>query len=210
MLVATCSLALAAAPAGADTLLSADFSGMTAGQPVGTGGPTAGEPDDENSVSTGAVHFGFLDDAEVTTGVVEIFAKFWFTEHESFTFSVREPHFAAYSFTDISFGDDGSVSVNDAAGFAGMAGTDETGRAIEMFVIHDLDAGTYDIWRDGALVLDDRAHGIVGHGVGGLYAGINWDPDLDGVFYMDDLHGTTGPFTANESMTWGDVKTTWL
>lgn len=30
MLIAACSLALAAAPAGADTLLSADFSGMTA------------------------------------------------------------------------------------------------------------------------------------------------------------------------------------
>jgi hypothetical protein len=230
-LIATCSLVLAAVPAAADTLLSAGFSGMTAGQPVGTGGPTVGEPDniqgcvatirgtpfpttclemdDENSVGSGAVHFGFLDDAEVTTGVVEISAKFWFTEYESFTFSVREPHFAAHSFTDVYFGEDGSVFVNDAAGPAGVVGAYQLGRAFEMFIIHDLDAGTYDIWWDGALTLNDRAHGIVGHGVGGLYAGIDWDPDVDGVFYMDDLHVTTGPFTANESMTWGAVKTIW-
>lgn len=231
MLIAACVLVWAAAPAGADTLLSVDFSGMTVGQPVGTGGPTVGEPDDiqgcataireapfpttclemddENSTGSGSVHFGFLDDTEVTTGRVEISAKFWFTEYESFAFMVREPHFAAHTFTDLVFGDDGSINAHDATGFAGTVGTYETGRAIEMFIIHDLDAGTYDVWWDGELVLDDRVHGIVGHGVGGLYAGIDWDPDVDGVFYLDDLHVTTGPFTANESRTWGGVKATW-
>lgn len=231
MLIATCGLALAIAPAGADTLLSADFSGMTIGQPVGIGGPTVGEPDniqncatairdtpflttclemdDESSVGSGSVHFGFLDGAGVATGTVEISAKFWFTEYEAFYFIVREPQSAAQSFTDVSFRDDGNVFVYDAAGSVGVVATYVTGRAIEMFIIHDLDAGTYDIWWDGVLVVDDRAHGIVGHSVGGVWTGIDWDPDVDGVFYMDDLYVTTGPFTANESRTWGDVKATW-
>ncbi len=46
-------LLLAAAPTSADTLLSADFEGMTVDQPVGTGGPTLGEPvHNSNCVST--------------------------------------------------------------------------------------------------------------------------------------------------------------
>lgn len=219
------------APAIADTLLLADFTGLTVGQPVGLGGPALGQPDesencvatirnapfpstclevdDESPFGTGGVHFSFLAAAEVTTGPVEIAVKLWFGSLDNYYFYVREPGFAARDFTSLTFGADGSVTANDAAGFAGLVGTYEAGRAIELIVIHDLDAGTYDIWWDGALALDDRAHGVVGVGVGGVYAGIGHDFDLDGLLYLDDLFVTTGPLTANESRTWGEIKATW-
>jgi hypothetical protein len=231
MMIAVGVLVVTVAPAVADTLLLADFAGMTAGQPVGLGGPTLGEPDlnencvstirdapfpttclemdDEAAFGTGGVHFSFLENAEVTTGPVEIAVKLWFAESDNYYLYVREPSHAASAFNNLDFTADGTVIAGDAAGSAGTIGTYATGRAIELIIVHDLDAGTYDIWWDGALVVDDRAHGVVGAGVGGVYIGIGHDSDLDGLFYMDDLLITTGPLTPTESRTWGAVKSTW-
>jgi hypothetical protein len=231
MLIVAGALAIAAAPAVAEILLSADFTGMTAGQPVGIGGPTVGEPvsnfncvstirdapfpttclemDDETAFGTGEVKFSFLGDAEVTAGQVEISVKLWFAVYEEYFFYVREQNFAAHSFNTIYFQGSGDVYVSDAAGAVGVVGHYDTGRAIELRIVHDLDAGTYDIWFDGLRVVDDRAHGIVGSGIGGVYVGINHDANLDGIFYMDDLLVATGPFAANEDRAWGGVKAAW-
>jgi hypothetical protein len=231
LLIVLGALAIAAAPAAAETLLSVDLTGMTAGQPVGTGGPALGEPDtysncvstirdtpfpttcleldDETDFGIGGAHFAFLGNAEVTSGPVEIAVKLWFGELDNYFFYVREPSFAANEFNSIEFRADGSVTAYDAAGMAGAVGTYDTGRAIELIIVHDLDAHTYDIWWDGALVMDNRAHGVVGAGVGGVYVGIGHDLDLSGIFYLDDLLVTTGPLTASESRTWGEVKANW-
>ena len=231
MTTAVVVLAVIAAPTVADTLLSADFAGMTAGQPVGLGGPNLGEPDsndncvstirdtpfpttclemdDETDFGSGGVHFSFLENAEVTSGPVEIAVKLWFAEVDNYSLYVREPLHAGSAFTNIVFTSDGTVMAGDAAGSAGAIGTYATGRAIELIIVHDMDTRTYDVWWDGTLVLDDRAHGVVGAGVGGVYIGIGHDSDRDGLFYMDDLLVTTGPLTPAESRTWGAVKTTW-
>jgi hypothetical protein len=229
--IAVAVLTVVGVPAIADTLLWADFAGMTAGQPVGLGGPTLGEPDandncvstirdapfpttcleldDEADFGTGGVHFSFLENTEVISGPVEIAVKLWFAEVDNYYLYVREPSHATHMFTNLDFMADGAVVASDAAGSVGIIGTYETGRAIELIIVHDLDTRTYDLWWDGTQVVDDRAHGVVGAGVGGVYIGIGHDSDLNGLFYMDDLLATTGPLTPTESRTWGAVKTTW-
>jgi len=154
------------------------------------------------------VRFEFIGAAEVTEGMVEISAQLWFAEFEGYYFYVRQQGGASASFNTIYFHGDGDIGSNDAAGSLGTIGQYETGRAIELRAIHDLDAGTYDIWWDGVQVVEDRAHGIAAHGVGGVYFGIDHDADLDGVMYLDDLLVVSDPVTA-ETQTWSDVKVSW-
>ncbi len=230
MIVVLCVCAFAAT-AGAATLLSADFAGLTPGQPVGLGGPTVGEPvsvsnclatirsapfpsnclefDDEADFGTGGAVFEFLEDAEVTTGTVTVSAKLWFAEFDGYYFHLREHGGAAKSFNTIYLQESGAVLATDAAGSAGVVGHYEIGRVIELHIVHDLDARTYDLWWDGVLVVNDRAHGVVDRGIGGVYTGIDHDADLDGIFSLDDLLVTTGPITANEAGSWGGVKAAW-
>ncbi|MDO9694919.1 MAG: hypothetical protein Q7W56_09310 [Candidatus Latescibacteria bacterium] len=229
--VAAGLLALAAAPALSATLLSADFTGMIPGQPVGTGGPAVGEPvstenciatirdapfpstcleiDDETDFGTGGVTFEFLEDAEVIAGSVEISAKLWFAEDNQYYFYVRENGGAASSFITMYMQEGGAVLVNDAAGSVGVIGQFTTGRAIELRLVFNQDARTYDLWWDGAQVLNDRAHGVADRGVGSVLMGIDHDADLDGLFLVDDLLVQSGPITAGEDGTWGGIKAAW-
>ncbi|MBC8424781.1 hypothetical protein H8E07_11720 [bacterium] len=221
----------AAGTASAAVLLSADFEGMTVGQPIGVGGAALGEPvdnyncvstirdapfpstclemDDETDFATGGVTFEFLESAEVTEGIVQISARLWFAEMDGYYVYVREQGSAAESFNTLYFQFDGDIMASDASGSLGSIGLYEIGHAMELRIIHDLDAGTYDIWWDGSPAVEGRAHGIVGRGVGGLLCGIDHDADLDGLFYMDDLLVETGPITPNETATWSSVKSAW-
>jgi hypothetical protein len=231
LFVAAALLALAAAPALSATLLSADFTGMTPGQPVGTGGPTVGEPvstdncvatirdapfpstcleiDDETTFGTGGVTFSFLDDAEVTAGFVEISAKLWFAEDNRYYFYVREHGSAASSYFTMYMQEGGNVVATDEAGSLGVVGQFTTGRAIALRLVFDQDARTYDLWWDGTQVLNDRAHGIADRGIGSVLMGIDHDSDLGGLLLADDLLVQSGPITAGEDGTWSGVKATW-
>ena len=223
-------LMFAALPAVAGTVLHADFDSQTVDQPIGTGGPTVGEPvslscvavvrdtpfpsnclefDDEQDFGTAGAIFEFLNDVEVTEGTVEISLDFWFAEMEGYYYYTRQQGSASASFNTIYFQDDGDVISNDANGSLGTIAQYETGRSINLRIEHDLDAGTYDIWWDGALIIDDRAHGIVGHGVGGVYMGFDHDTDLDGIMYVDNIHVEASSVTSDEAGTWSGVKSAW-
>ncbi len=229
--LAIAALLTLAATAQAGTALDADFEGMTPDETIGTGGPALGEPialyncvttvrsaplpstclefDDETDYGSGYATFEFLDDIEIMSGTVEISATLWFAEQNGYLFSVREHGHNAAQLTSITISGNGNVYVNDANGSLGDVAVYDLGRAIELRIEHDLDAGTYDLWWDGALVVDDRAHGVTEYGIGRLLIGINHDPDLDGLFYMDDLLVEASIITANSAESWGTVKATW-
>jgi hypothetical protein len=82
----------------------------------------------------------------------------------------------------------------------------EPGRPIAMAVVHDLDAGTYDVWIDGALTVDDAAHGITGHGIGALLFGCAHDADLEGRFNVDDIRVSDTVPSPVVPATWGAAK----
>ncbi|TAH46345.1 MAG: hypothetical protein EYC71_03980 [Gammaproteobacteria bacterium] len=60
----------------------------------------------------------------------------------------------------------GTISANDENGPAGQIGNYSAGQILRISIEHDLDAGTYDVLLNDTLLLDDRAHGVVGEGIG--------------------------------------------
>lgn len=220
--------------ASAETIyFQADFNDKPLDTPIGTGGPTLGEPvevgsgitaivrgapmptpcleiQDNDDYMADGITIDFLENAELVTGEVGISAMLWFsalTPGYDFSISVREHDSAAHQFADIDFYSDGRVYAFDANGPYQLIGTYEVGRAIAVGIIFDMDAGTYDIWLDGQRVLEDETHGIAGRGVGGVIIGCLHDSDLEGHFFVDDiLVANYLPTTESESAIWGQVK----
>jgi len=234
MLVGLLALLMVPAPAAADTIyLEANFDDKPLDVPIGTGGPSLGEPiendpaitaivrgtpmsspcleiQDNDDFSAGSVRFEFLGGVELETGEVGISAMLWFTELSpgyDFRILVREQGTSALSFANIDFISDGSVYAESANSPQSLLGTYDINRVCSFGIIFDMDAGTYDIWLDGQLVLEGEAHGIVGRGVGAVLFGCNHDADLDGHFFVDDiLVANYLPTTPSESAGWGQVK----
>jgi hypothetical protein len=66
----------------------------------------------------------------------------------------------------------------------------QVGRAIPICIAFDIAAGTYDLWIDENLVLDDRPHNVTRVGIGSVLVSFGSDYDV----------------TATTSTTWGAVK----
>lgn len=171
------------------TLLLADFDDKTVGQPIGTGGAAVGEPviidagvsaiveqpvgvnrvlalEADALPQTGGVGFELLGGVGIEQGVALMRVGLFVPALCNFKFYVREPDFSAENFTTVSLGSDGSISVNDENGSAGQIGTYVAGQIQRFSIEHDLDAGTYDVLLNDVVLLDDRAHGVVGAGIG--------------------------------------------
>lgn len=220
-LAAVLGLALAvtlAAPAAGQVILDADFDDKTVDVPIGTGGAVVGEPistgapnvtayvrsspfathsleiADASSVTSGSATFNFLGDEEVTSGLLTFELDLWVPVAEQFVVQIREPTFASQSFFSLRLQNDLKLYVSDAdtGGGAFYVGDYPEGRAFEVRVVFDMDAGTYDLRVDGQLLLDDETHGVVGRGVGSLRVGADFDTDLDGEIYVDDILVTKG------------------
>jgi hypothetical protein len=71
-----------------------------------------------------------------------------------------------------------------------------------------MDTGTYDVWLDGELIVEDLAHGITDRGVGNVLFGCGTDSDLDGHFNADAI-SVTDLFqeTPAETQCWGRIET---
>lgn len=221
-------------PAAADTIyLEANFDDKPLDVPIGTGGPTLGEPvyvgtavtaivrgapmptpclelQDIDDYYAGSARFEFLGSAELTSGQVGISAMLWFSALSpgyNFYIYVREQGSSAQSFTNITFHDDGRVYADDANSPSIFLGNYDINRVTPIGIIFDMDAGTYDVWLDNLLVLEGETHGIVGRGVGAVLFGCLHDSDVDGHFFVDDiLVANYLPPTASESASWGQVK----
>lgn len=229
------ALLLSPLPLSADTVyLAADFDDKTVGLPIGTGGPDVGEPTsvasyisavvrdtpfptpclqiaDADDLYAGVAEFKFLGDVEITSGVVALTANFWFTllsPGYSFQMIVRERDGSAQNFTSVRFQQNGSVRYADAnTGAYTLIGSLETGRSYQVAIVHDLDAGTYDIYLDRQLVLADEDHGIFGSGIGKVSFGCVNDQDMSGYYYIDDIMVSDSydptPVAAGS---WGKIK----
>ncbi|MCB1151669.1 hypothetical protein KDK88_08965, partial [bacterium] len=181
LVLVLCSLILGGA-ASAAVLLSADFEGLTLDAAVPMGGAAVGQPynviqtqamvrnapmsstclelQDTLDYGTGTVYFDFLNELEVTSGIVTISVDLWFHMLQGYEVYVRESHGAGSAFTSLSFTGVGTIRCNDAAGNIGVIGSYEAGRLHNLRIVFDQDAGTYDVLLDDVTLVDDRAHGI--------------------------------------------------
>jgi len=214
VLTVAVAVVLMAPSAMAEVLLLADFDDLPIDEPVGTSGAAAGEPvsvdpaitaivrgtplatpaleiRDNDDFSAGYARFQLLGDVEVSAGLLAIDADLYFVEFEGYTIAVREAFSSASSFANVDFSEWGDVSLSDAAGALGPVGDYETGRVTRLRLLFDLDAGTYDVFLDGQVVVAGRAHGVTGTGIGAVLVGTIHDPDLAGTFLVDDLRVAT-------------------
>jgi hypothetical protein len=212
--------------------LEANFDDKPLDMPIGTGGAEVGEPievssavvatvrgtpmptpcleiQDNDDFSAGSAVFEFIGNAEITTGIVAVTCNLWFHELSpgySSYLSVREQGGAAETFVDLVFSADGSVEHSDKNSFSGVVGAYEVGRLYPVALSFDMDAGTYDVWLDGELLLDDEEHGVIGRGIGRVGFGCTHDPDLESRFSVDQIR-VTDTFPAPVApATWGRIK----
>lgn len=176
-------------PEGAITLLLADFNDKTVGQPIGTGGAAVGEPtyidagvsavveqpvgvnrvlalEADMLQSAGGAVFKLSGGTEIEEGLAVMSVALAFPSLCSFNLYVRESDSSAQNFTTLVLSNNGTISANDENGPAGQIGNYSAGQILRISIEHDLDAGTYDVLLNDTLLLDDRAHGVVGEGIG--------------------------------------------
>ncbi|MEZ5063790.1 MAG: hypothetical protein R3B81_03600 [bacterium] len=196
------------ASAGTETILSCDFDAEPIDQIIGTGGAIVGQPTaiafdayvrsapfatpslemaDTWGTGARAVTFEFLNDWEITTGVVDIAMDLEFQSMDNYQISVREFNGASQSFATLRFTLTGGVSHTDADGGAGIITTYSAGTATHLELSFDMDARTCDVLLDGTPVLSDETFGIADRGVGSVLVGLSHDADSTGVFSVDNL-----------------------
>jgi len=83
----------------------------------------------------------------------------------------------------------GVISFFDADDLAPAITTSSytAGVPLDFEVVYDMDAGTYDLSIDGALILDDELHDVTGRGLGRLQFGSGSDFDIGDCFTVDDV-----------------------
>jgi len=198
-------------PAMAVVWLDAGFDDKAVDQPIGTGGPEVGEPisvsnaitayvrgqptptplldiADNDDYAAGAARFEFLGGAEPTSGTLVIYANLWFPAYEDFMIYVRERTTAAQNFTSLHFTASGTVRCSDANSSGWVIGSYVLNRHFPLYILYDLDAGTYYVWFGATRVVNDEPHGVTGRGVGAVLLGCTNDADLDGHMYVEDLY----------------------
>ncbi|MBU1702044.1 MAG: T9SS type A sorting domain-containing protein [Candidatus Eisenbacteria bacterium] len=197
--------------------LRANFNNKANNTYIGFGGPEFGEPvgitpffdsgivryspmptpslelEDKDPSAARSIQFEFFDDAEIDTGLLFLAAHFWFESLDNYFIYIRENGGASQTFTNISFGDDGMIQCYDVGGVAANFGPYEPGRVYPLLLAYDMDAGTYDVFFDDELIVEDEPHNITGYGIGGMYFGIGHDPDTTGVFYVDNIYAGAAP-----------------
>lgn len=170
--------------------LEADFEDKTAGLPIGTGGAAVHEPFakdsamdaivvevapgvkilDMSSTNTSiawSLRWQFLDSLEVRSGLYIMDFDMLTETRDRYRVSLREPSFSTNNFMNLDFRVDGTMQLLDATGNAFLTGvTYEENRVYQYRIIHNLDAGIYDIFRDGIPLIRERSHGIATRGIG--------------------------------------------
>ncbi len=177
-------------------VLEADMDKTSAGNPIGTGGAEAHEPWSIGSVlnamvmssgpgnnileisstntSTAAfVRWQFLDNIEIRTGVVILDFQQATSDRDLFYMGLREPGLSSQSFGNLIWQSNGIVSASDAQGYFSLSGASYVPNQVYHWqLVFDMDAGTWDIFRDGAALSRERAHGLSSRGLGAFLNGI--------------------------------------
>lgn len=222
---------LLAMPAAADPLLTVDFEGLPVDQPVPVGGAALGQPievswcsavvrdgplngscleiADNDDFMAGYVGFEFLESAEATSGMLEIVCTLRFDSLDDYVLNVHEQGSAACDFTTLNFFAGGSFAIFDQNGYTAIGAGYEPGVDNTLRILHNLDAGTYGVWWNDAPVIADRAHGVVGRGIGSVDVGVGHDENLAGTLWLDDLRVSPDVSTGIEDIataSWSEVK----
>jgi hypothetical protein len=233
VLAALVLVTCASRPAGAgQDYLQANFNDKTIDEQIGTGGPTLGEPVsvnfgnidaivDDTPFATpclalfdlsdccgGEARFEFLDEAEIGAGPLVVSAQVWIPNYleAGYTLGLRERGTAAHTFVDLHFASNGSIGCSDAGGFVGEIAPYLTGQIISVRVVLDMTAGTYDVWIDDVLWVDDQPHDVVGVAVGALVLTCMHDAGIGDFFYVDNLFVGDYDPTPTTPASWGSVK----
>jgi hypothetical protein len=217
-----CALAMSAATMAAHAgdesgaiLLEADFNDEPLDQQIGAGGPELGQPISVDAdlsaivragpMSTPSLEIGeaagghawyarfeFLGSEEVTHGDLEIRVRVEAAQFDTFAVSVREQGAAVHEFASLLFTGFGAILVSDANGSAGTIGSYSVNVVHQLAFLFHMDDGTYDVKLDGTIVLDSRAHGVTGRGVGAVFIGTGTLTTPGALFYVDRLRVTRG------------------
>ena len=235
LMTALCSMLLVSSASAGEIFLEANFNDKTIDAPIGTGGPTVGEPVlidlgpagavvrdapmptpclqivDESDYYAQSVRFEFLGDAEIASGPVVIRADLWIPAQESsgFSLGVRERETSAGTFLTLYFAG-GDISATDAHGYLGVVGVYATDQVTSVRIAFDMTAGTYDLSIDGLQVVNDEPHGVVGVGIGAVLFGYLNDAEVGDTYFIDQIYVGDADPTPAEISTWGAVKTQFL
>lgn len=198
-----------------DLLLRAEFETQAVGAPIGTGGAAAGEPVEayiENSVvepgiagqglqllddgisSARSMRFEFLDERELSAGMLYLLVWLRPVVLDTFHVRLREQSSSAFNYGQVQFNKDGSINARDRAGYMGEVAPEDTIEAGSVYLlewVHDVGAGTHSAYLDGTPLFEDRPHGVPTGpdepGLGAVLFGYASDPDTDGVYEVDEL-----------------------
>ena len=220
------------AAAGVTTVLDCTFDAKPLDQIIGTGGAAAGEPIgldgmpamvratpfatpslavvDSLDTFGANVRFEFLNDWEISQGVLDVSMTLYFQELDNYSVGLREQGSAAVAFLDVRFLSNGFVGYADLDSAPAFIGTYTSGVPLPLRITVDLDARTYDLSLGGVLLLDDQSLGASPRGIGSVYAGVLNDPASVGTYAVDDLIVTATELpNAIESPSFGELKAAW-
>jgi hypothetical protein len=176
-------------------VLEADFDDRMPGEVLGVGGPAVGEPTDLSALdgliveaspgdnflrvsnNTGntsgrSLRWGFLNDAEITTGTVRIQFSLTPSALDRYSFGVRESGGSSRTFLSVTFSTAGNFTATDAAGAISVTNnTFSAGTELAVVIEFDMDARTSQMTVNGLPVYSGRSHGIVDRGVGRVLTG---------------------------------------
>ncbi len=221
-----------AAPAarGAQTILDCDFDDKPLHQVIGTGGAAVNEPVDLNNVAatvrstpfptpslqmidtwgSGArrVRFQFLNDVEITTGIVETNMSVTFDVIDAYSIYFREVGTATSSILNLEFESNGEILYRDLdTNVLTVIGTYTERTDIPIRIRHDLDQNKWSLRVDDVVLLDGDSIGPMTRGIGSILIGLSHDANSVGTMSIDDLVVTaTDAPTAVEATSWGRLK----
>jgi hypothetical protein len=212
------------------THVDANFNDKTVDQPIGTGGPTVGEPVTLDGVpgfvrsgpfptpsleiadvfasGARAVRFAFPNSFGVTGGTLTFSMDLKFESLDGYNIYIREPEFSAVSFLDMTFTSDGSVIVSDLNGLTGsFAPSYQAGVTYHLTLAYNLDLLTYTLTFGDFAPLVNEPLGAIPAGIGSILIGVAHDPDVTGVLHLDNLlvTGTQLPQPVTAT-TWSRIK----
>src|SRR5690606_39073866 len=149
----------------------------------------------DTGVSTAvSMRFEFLDDREMTTGMLSISVWLEVQVLDSFYIRLRENGSSTTDYGQVILTPLGALRLDDETGDMGdvaPAGSIQAGNVHRIEWVHDLDAGTHSLYLDGAPLVEDRVNGqdggVDGRGIGAVLFGFLSDANTDGVIEIDTL-----------------------
>lgn len=220
-------------PASADQVyLHADFNDKTIDQPILHRGAEQGEPysvdaaaggyvrstpmptpcleiEDGSSAISCAAKFSFLGYGAISSGVAVVTADLWFAELPGaiqYRVYVSDES-GSTVFVNLIFDAAGVVAVEDMDDRYVEVGQYEIGRLYPIAIAVDLTGHAYDVWFDGAVVRNDVPIAMTNQTISTVSFSASLDEDLDGLFYVDDIHVSDDPAAVPAGeVTWGAVR----